>query len=71
MRSPHRIDPFLRTLGEVWKQHPDQRFGQLVMNLAREDGGFPDTWHWEDGEWLRRMDAAYQREDPQASERSV
>ena len=55
MRSPYRIDPFLRTLAAVWKQTPDMRFGQLLMNLSRTNAGFADTWHWEDGEWYRRM----------------
>ena len=57
MRSPLRIDPFLRALGDVWKQYPDYRFGQLVMNLARESDGFADTWNWEDSEWYGRMDS--------------
>lgn len=34
MRSPERIDPFLQQLGEIWKQAPDLRFGQLILNLT-------------------------------------
>jgi len=60
-RSPLRIDPFLRALADVWKQHPDMRFGQLVMNLSRVEGGFADTWNWEDGEWYRRMQEYIER----------
>lgn len=30
MRDINRIDPFLEELGELWKTHPDLRFGQLV-----------------------------------------
>lgn len=57
MRDPGRIDPFLAALGDVWKDHPDMRFGQLVMNLSREeDNTFPDTWEWEDDEWVTRME---------------
>jgi hypothetical protein len=59
VRSPHRIDPFLRALGDAWKADPDQRFGQLVMNLTRnERGQFEDPWEWEDSEWYRRMQRA-------------
>jgi hypothetical protein len=37
------------------------RFGQLVMNLSRVEGGFADTWNWEDGEWYRRMQEYIER----------
>ena len=57
MRDPNRIRPFLAALGEVWERNPDQRFGQLVMNLSREPGGFADTWEWENDEWFQRMEA--------------
>lgn len=55
MRDPSRIDGFLRALESVWKQHPDQRFGQLIMNLSRDQDGFADTWEWEEDDWLARM----------------
>lgn len=55
MRDPNRIDPFLRAFGRVWKRNPDMRFGQLFMNLSREEDGFADTWKWEDDIWLDRM----------------
>lgn len=49
----------LDTLLAVWDQVPDQRFGQFVMNLAREDGGFADTWEWKHGVWLTKLDEAF------------
>jgi hypothetical protein len=33
MRDKERIDPFLEKLGKLWKENPDQRFGQLVYNI--------------------------------------
>jgi hypothetical protein len=39
----------LTTLLVVWDQVPEQRFGQLVMNLSRERDGFADTWEWKHG----------------------
>jgi hypothetical protein len=57
-RSPLRIAPFLRQIEAVWEREPDQRFGQLVMNITREpDGSFADPWNWENSEWSRRIDA--------------
>ena len=41
----------LDALEAVWSLCPDQRFGQLVMNLSREPGGFADTWEWKHGAW--------------------
>lgn len=38
MRDPARITPMLAMLAEVWRDYPDQRLGQLVMNLSGEDG---------------------------------
>jgi hypothetical protein len=32
-RDPARIDVLLQQLERVWKQHPDQRLGQLLVNL--------------------------------------
>ena len=56
MRDPNRIDAFLTTLGAFWHLHPDYRFGQLIMNLTRDaKGGFEDPWHWEEDEWLYRI----------------
>jgi hypothetical protein len=53
-----RIRPFLATVEAVWLRHPDMRFGQLLMNVARnEDGTFPDTWNWENSEWIARLNA--------------
>jgi hypothetical protein len=49
MRSINRIDPFLNKLGELWKECPDLRFGQLIYMLAGElqcDIHFPEEERW-------------------------
>lgn len=62
MRSPLRIPAFLRALEDYWLANPDQRFGQLVANLTRDENGvLHDGWLWEDGEWLRRIEARHAR----------
>lgn len=46
---------------QLWDTDQDQRFGQLVMNLSREPGGFADTWEWNHGQWLERIGEYYAR----------
>lgn len=48
----------LNALVEVWDAVPDQRFGQFVMNLSREPGGFADTWEWGHAAWRERLEEA-------------
>lgn len=57
IRSNHRLLDAIRAL---WDEVPDERFGQLVMNLSRVDGGFADTWEWGHGEWLSRITHKYE-----------
>lgn len=50
MRDPNRIDPLLAKLGEAWKKHPDQRFGQFMVNffsLCNRDPFLPEDDVWE------------------------
>lgn len=59
MRDPERIRPFLERLAELWERSPDQRFGQLIMNLCRPgDGslGFLDPWEWEEEYWEKLIE---------------
>lgn len=45
MRDPARIERIVRLLEQRWKEQPDQRLGQLVVNFMREkDWG---EWSWE------------------------
>ncbi len=54
--NKHVLDALLA----LWDEYPDQRFGQLVMNVSREPGGFADTWNWSNGDWLRRIQQTYE-----------
>lgn len=49
----------LRALGELWGTVPEQRFGQLVMNISREPDGFADTWEWSNDVWIERIVKTY------------
>ena len=49
----------LETLAALWDAHPYMRFGQLVMNLSRTEGGFADTWEWLHGEWRSKIEQAH------------
>lgn len=55
MRDPKRIPIFLDVIESIWRENPDMRFGQLIMNLTRTPGGFADTWNWEDDAWFERF----------------
>ena len=55
-RANHSL---LDAIQAIWDEVPEQRFGQLIMNLSREPGGFADTWEWRHGEWYGRCDQAY------------
>jgi hypothetical protein len=38
MRDPNRITPFVKKFEEIWKNHPDLRFGQIVDILIATTG---------------------------------
>ena len=52
MRDQKRIDRILNLIGKYWKKHPDQRFGQMMINggilednmrvWSNEDKGFEE-----------------------------
>ena len=46
MRDPNRIDTILKQLGDIWKQVPDWRLGQLFCNLQRYEDS--DLFFYED-----------------------
>ena len=56
MRDIKRIDPLMQKFGELWKQCPDYRFGQLIyvvaekmikLNFMSGDIFFPEDEKWE------------------------
>ena len=36
MRDPNRIDIILEEIKNIWKEHPDLRLGQLLLNAVPE-----------------------------------
>lgn len=55
MRKEERIDPALERLGRVWKQYPDLRLGQLILNVARD----PMLYYLEDEELIKTLEEFY------------
>lgn len=55
MRKEERIDPTLERLGKVWKQYPDLRLGQLILNVARD----PMLYYLEDEELIKTLEEFY------------
>ena len=51
-RKRGRISPVIRKLEEVWREHPDLRLGQLLVNCA----GGKDLFNLEDGELMEAME---------------
>lgn len=63
MRDPKRIDGFMERLGAVWKDYPDFRFGQLLMNLlgdVQQEVGM-DLFYVEDEEFFKAFEKCYAR----------
>lgn len=63
-RDPDRIAPFMVIIQDLWEEFPDQRFGQLIMNICRDEHNllsFADPWEWEENEWRRRIEICRER----------
>lgn len=61
MRDPLRVYDILHELMKLWQKYPDQRLGQLLVNVAELRGIIgcrTDIWHIEDDEWLERIQKA-------------
>lgn len=51
-----------KCIGVLWKAFPEQRFGQLLLNLARNEDGSIDhhrLWNMENDELMRLVFDAY------------
>lgn len=55
MRSKERIDPVLERLKRIWKEYPDLRLGQLILNVVRD----PALYYLEDEEIVERLEEFY------------
>lgn len=55
MRDPNRIEKILKEIGDIWKQYPDLRLGQLLLNAARD----PVLYYLEDDEIIKELKRTY------------
>jgi len=60
MRDPKRIDEILERLAKVWKQYPDLRLSQLILNIDLDHDGPTDGWprlfYMEDSELIEEIE---------------
>lgn len=55
MRDPNRIDLILEKVKKIWKQHPDLRLAQLLINVAS-----PNTLYYiEDEQYVNALSQLY------------
>jgi uncharacterized protein YihD (DUF1040 family) len=55
MRDPNRIDRIIDKLRRYWREHPDLRLGQIVVNMNKT---LSDPFHVEDDVLERAIDRA-------------
>lgn len=63
MRDPNRIDIYMERLGNAWKDYPDFRFGQLLINLlgsVQKEVGM-DLFFVEDEEFFTTFEKCYNK----------
>jgi len=56
MRDPKRIKPFLAEIEKLWNEHPDYRFGQLVMNIVRPEVPNIKMFNMEEDELIEKIE---------------
>ena len=72
MRDPKRIDDFCDRLKEIWKQVPDWRFGQFIVNTMGEVSNRTkqDIFFLEEDEMIQTLEEMFKinkRESGQSS----
>lgn len=55
MRDINRIDRILNEIGAIWKQYPDLRLGQLILNVIND----PALYYIEDEELVELLKQTY------------
>lgn len=60
MRDINRIDKFCNELAKYWKQVPDLRFGQLILNIFSVCE--KDPWFYEEDEMLKVFEEFFKKE---------
>ena len=51
MRDPNRIEAYCKWLAEIWKELPDWRLGQLMVNFI-DCKGSPLAFYMEDEDFM-------------------
>ncbi len=59
MRNPKRVPKVLKRFQELWEQHPDMRFGQLVKCIFTDVE--VDMFYREDKDFLKDIEAFEQK----------
>jgi hypothetical protein len=65
-RDPKRISGLLKALEDVWRDNPDWRLGQLIVNAARANSNgrqlvCPEIFYLEDKEMLKGIESLAKR----------
>lgn len=55
MRDPDRIDKVLDELKDIWKEMPDLRLGQLILNAVQD----PALYYIEDRALIKKIKDLY------------
>jgi hypothetical protein len=55
MRDPARIDQVVMAVWEVWRQFPDMRLGQLIVNAVAPREPCPEVFGMEDDQLVKRL----------------
>lgn len=55
MRDIDRIDSILEKLGNIWKEYPDLRLGQLICNIIKD----PALYYIEDEQLIELLEKEY------------
>lgn len=57
MRDPKRINKVLNEIKIIWKQYPDLRLGQLILNVIND----PALYYIEDNELVELLKQTYSK----------
>jgi uncharacterized protein YihD (DUF1040 family) len=55
MRDKDRIDEVLEEIETYWKENPDLRLAQIVVNISQENGYGKDPFYMEDSTLLSTL----------------
>lgn len=62
MRDPKRIDKILNRLKKVWRNNPDLRLGQLILNTFSIHNGVDSmVYRMEDEEFIKKIEDLYEQ----------